>query len=108
VEGLRRLEAKQEFTACASVQEAGQTYRRQCDSAFEFISERLEAKAGTVLGKADAYEAYKQWAAKAGIPHPASQRAFNKRLGEVLGVVEGREDGVRVWAELAWKAEPVE
>lgn len=108
VAGLRRLEAQQEFTACPSVQEAGQTYRRQCDNAFEFISERLEAKPGATVSKTEAYKAYAQWAGDAGIPHPASQRAFNKRLGEVLGATEGRADGVRVWAGLDWKQELAE
>ena len=108
VEGLQRLEAQQEFTTCPSVQEAGQTYRRQCDNAFEFISERLEAKLEATVGKAVVYTKYKDWVQDAGIHHPASQRAFNKRLGEVLGVAEGRADGVRVWTGLAWKTEQAE
>ena len=108
VAGLRRLEQQQEFTNCPSVQEAGQTYRRQCDNAFEFISERLEAKPGATVSKVEVYEAYKQWVGAAGIHHPASQRAFNKRLGEVLGVVEARANGTRVWAGLSWQAERVE
>ena len=106
--GLQRLEAQQDFSTCASVQEAGQSYRRQCDNAFEFISERLEASPGATVRKVEVYKVYAQWVGTAGIHHAASQRAFNKRLGEVLGVVEARADGARVWAGLAWKSEPVE
>jgi len=108
VEGLRRLEAQQEFTACPSVLEAGQTYRRQCDNAFEFISERLEAKPGATVGKDDVYTKYKSWVQEAGIHHSASRPAFNKRLSAVFGGVERRADGVRVWTGLAWKTEQAE
>ncbi|MCX5794229.1 MAG: phage/plasmid primase, P4 family [Elusimicrobia bacterium] len=106
--GLRRLEEQQDFSTCASIQEAGQSYRRQCDHAFEFISERLETKSGEAVGKAEVYQKYKEWGQKAGIPHPASQQAFNKRLREVLGAKEGRADGVRVWPGVFWKSESVE
>lgn len=105
VEGLRRLEAQQAFTVCASVQEAGQTYRRQCDSAFEFISERLGTDLVSSLGKKAVYLEYSNWVPTAGLGAPVSQRVFNRRLGEVLGVVEKRVDGARFWAGLTWKVE---
>ncbi|MBI3549880.1 MAG: primase C-terminal domain-containing protein [Elusimicrobia bacterium] len=101
--GLRRLESQQDFSACASVLEASQTYRRQCDSAFEFITECLELRRGTSIGKTEAHEKYTQWCYDTGAPQPVNQRAFNKRLTEILGVSEGRADGMRVWTGLSWK-----
>lgn len=108
VEGLRRLEAQQAFTICASVQEAGQTYQRKCDNALEFISEYLGTNLVSSLGKTAVYKKYLSWVPAAGSGTPVSQQAFNKRLEVVLGVTEKRVDGVRVWAGLIWKAEPVE
>ncbi len=105
VAGLRRLEEQQEFSDCPSVKEAGQAYRRQCDSAFEFISERLEADLVSWVGKTDAYQGYAKWAQEAGIGHAASQKAFNKRLKETLRAGEGREAGVRVWTGIRWRSE---
>lgn len=105
VEGLRRLEAQQEFTACASVQEAGQTYRRQCDSALEFINSCLEADTVGSIGKQKLYEGYQAWCVEAGIPAMAGQRDFNSRLETTLHATEGREDGKRVWRGLRWRAE---
>ena len=101
--GLQRLESQEGFTACASVQEASQAYRRQCDSAVEFISECLELREGSSIRKSDAYEKYSQWSHQTGAQQPVNQRAFNKRLIEVLGVSEGRAAGVRVWAGVSWK-----
>jgi len=111
VEGLRRLEDQQEFTACASVLEAGQSYRRQSDPAFEFISERLEAKRGSVLGKTEVYESFKQWAVAAGMHCPDSPTALNQRIVQHFGasVAEKRMHRSghfdRVWAGLGWKSE---
>jgi phage/plasmid-associated DNA primase len=105
IKGLQRLEARQEFTTCPSVQEAGQVYRRQCDNAFEFVSEHLEAKLTDNLGKVDLYDKYIRWAQDAGIQHPANQRTFNKRISDTFEVAEGRANGVRVWTGLAWKPE---
>ena len=105
VAGLRRLEAQQEFTACASVQEAGQTYRRQCDSALEFINTRLETDTVGTIGKQGLYEGYQDWSKEAGIPAPAGQRDFNARLEATLGVTEGRVEGQRVWRGLRWRVE---
>lgn len=105
VEGLRRLEAQQEFTACASVKESGQTYRRQCDSALEFINTRLEADTVATVGKQGLYEGYQTWCKDAGIPAPAGQRDFNARLEAMLGVTEVREAGKRVWRGLRWRTE---
>jgi putative DNA primase/helicase len=109
VEGLRRLEAQQGFTTCASVQAAGEAYRRQCDPAIEFISERLEATPGSVLGKTEVYDMFKQWTVAAGRQSPESQAALNQRLVQVLCVVEKRMRRAgrfeRVWVGLSWKAE---
>ena len=111
VDGLRRLETQQAFTVCGSVKAAGETYRRQCDPAFEFISERLDAIPRSVLGKAEVYEMFKQWSVAEGKTSPDSQIAFNKRLTQVFGagVAEKRIQRAgrfeRVWIGLGWKAE---
>lgn len=105
VAGLRRLEDQQGFSDCPSVRDAGQQYRRQCDSAFEFISERMEADPVSLVGKTETYQTYAKWAQEAGIGHAASQKAFNKRLKETLKAGEGRESGARVWTGIRWRSE---
>ncbi|OIO04653.1 MAG: hypothetical protein AUJ52_14815 [Elusimicrobia bacterium CG1_02_63_36] len=105
--GLRRLEAQAGFTESSSVSAATEKYRRQCDNVYEFIEERLRVVQGHTLAKAETYEAYKAWAAEIGVPHPVSQKTFNKRLSETLAVREGREvaEGgrkLRVWLGLGW------
>ena len=107
VAGLRRLEDQQEFSLCPSVMEAGQAYRTQCDSAYEFITANIELSKDSIASKQAVYDHYTQWCAGAGIPHPASQRGFNKRFQEVLKVLERRDvlgrrvwDGVRLRLEL--------
>lgn len=105
--GLRRLEAQAGFTECVSVRAATEKYRRQCDNVYEFIEEKLRVVQGRTLAKSETYEAYKTWATEIGVPHPVSQKTFNKRLSEILAVQEGREvadDGkkLRVWLGLGW------
>jgi P4 family phage/plasmid primase-like protien len=101
--GLRRLEQKQGFTECRTVTEAGQQYRRQCDSAFEFISERLEVDFLSSVGKTEAYERYVRWAIGSGLLHPVSQMVFNRRVMDVLKTSEVRESNVRVWSSVGWR-----
>ena len=103
--GLRRLEAAQGFTDCASVREASQQYRLQCDSALEFINARLEADTLATVSKQGLYEGYQTWCVSSGLPTPAGQRDFNSRLTATLKVTEGREDGKRVWRGLQWRTE---
>lgn len=105
--GLRRLEAQIGFSECASVMEATENYRRQCDNVYEFANEVLQAARGQFLVKEETYKAYKAWCEEAGISHPLSQKNFNKRLCDTMGIREGRQvldDGKkhRVWEGLAW------
>jgi putative DNA primase/helicase len=106
VDGLQRLEAQQDFTVCASVQEAGQTYRMECDPIFKFISEYLDLKLGSVLSKAEVYKKYSDL-----IFPSESAGVFNKRVTEAMGVIEKRMERAgrfeRVWSGLAWKTEPI-
>ncbi|MBI4064536.1 MAG: hypothetical protein HY401_09605 [Elusimicrobia bacterium] len=108
--GLKRLESNQGFTDCPSVLAATEKYRKQCDNVYEFTREKLEVASGQMLTKEETYAGYKGWCEEAGIPHPVSQKSFNKRLAEVLGIREGREvmpDGKkrRVWFGLTWASE---
>ncbi|MEK7287364.1 MAG: phage/plasmid primase, P4 family, partial [Elusimicrobiota bacterium] len=110
VAGLKRLEANQGFTDCPSVLAATEKYRKQCDNVYEFTREKLEVSSGQIIAKEETYAGYKSWCEEAGIPHPVSQKSFNKRLSEVLGIREGREvmpDGKkrRVWHGLTWASE---
>lgn len=111
--GLKRLEAQVGFTDCMSVRAATEKYRRQCDNVFEFIEEKLRVIQGQTLTKSEAYAAYKEWSVEIGVPHPVSQKTFNKRLSEILTIREGREiaeDGKkrRVWLGLGWTEESPE
>lgn len=110
--GLRRLEKQQGFTPSQSIVKAGEEYRRQCDSGYEFISEKLEASLGAKLGKDSVYRIYSSWCQENGIVNPASQAHFNKQLKEMLGVVERIDRSTpgkapRVWKGLRLKASDV-
>ena len=105
--GLRRLDAQQGFTDCPSVLAATEKYRRQCDNLYEFVREKLQVASGCSLTKEEVYKAYKAWCEDSGVPHPLSQRSFNKRISETSGVREAREvlaDGKkhRVWQGFSW------
>lgn len=101
--GLGRLEAQQRFSDCPSVVAAGQRYRRDCDSAFEFIQEKLDAKPTSTLPKDDIYKHYCKWAEAEGISYPVSRQVFNARIEAVLGVKEVRERNHRVWLGVGFK-----
>ncbi|MFA5161924.1 MAG: phage/plasmid primase, P4 family [Elusimicrobiales bacterium] len=106
--GLRRLEEQQGFSDCVSVREAGNRYRKDCDSAFQFAEERLEKAEGRELGKAVVYEVYKQWCEAEGL-RPVSVRNFNKRLADSMKLAEGRamldRQRQRVWIGVWWSDE---
>jgi len=104
--GLRRLDAQQGFTDCASVLAATEKYRRQCDNVYEFMRDKVQVCSGHSLPKEEVYKGYKSWCEEVGVSHPLSQRGFNKRLSETSGVRESREvlDGKkhRVWQGISW------
>ena len=91
------------FSECLSVMEAGEQYRKQCDSTYEFINERLEPSTESNLGKAEVYKAYTEWCQESGIRFPASQTAFNKRLKEAWGVTEGIDRSIPGKAPRVWR-----
>ncbi len=107
IEGLKRLEERQGFSECPSILKTTEQYRKQCDSAYEYIQERLERRVGTKLSKDEVYRNYRAWCMDRGI-YQVGQTSFNTKLVDTLGVKESRPttaDGkrLRVWEEVGWK-----
>lgn len=106
INGLRRLESNLSFTDCDSVRLATEHYRVVCDQVYEFAQEKLVARKGATLKRAEVFSAYELWAAESGTT-PLKIRNFNKRLSEIMGCSEGRirVDGAQphVWFDIDWK-----
>lgn len=99
--GLRRLTDQGRFTASASSTEAIEEYRRECNSAYDFLREfcRFDNPDGWIA-KAILYSRYRGWSEDTG-RKPMSSREFNRTL-RTLNVREVRHGEARGWGGVWW------
>lgn len=96
VEGLRRLHDQRGFTKSKSCADSLEEYRRECNSAYDFLQENCTFEDPTAwTPKSDIYDNYKAWAKEAGRKF-MSEREFNKTVVG-LNVVSVRHGAARGW-----------
>jgi len=99
--GLRRLHTQKGFTQCESVQKSVDRYKRDCNSALDFILEFCDFHANSWISRHDLYEPYQDWCTKEGMK-PMSAKTFAGAARTIKGVFE-HKNTVHGWKGLTWK-----
>ncbi len=100
VVGLRRLLERGRFTIPTSSKDALEDYRRDCNSAYDFLRECCREEVNGWIPGPIFYERYKVWSEETG-RKPMSTREFNKTIRS-SNVREVRRGEARGWGGLAW------
>lgn len=101
ISGLRRLMERGRFSSSPSSLEAIEEYRRECNSAYDFIREYCTFDDPTGwISKQDLYGRYKAWCGDSTRKAMAS-RGFAKSL-ETMNVRSVRHGEARGWGGIAW------
>jgi putative DNA primase/helicase len=102
VAGLRRLMERGRFIPPASSIDAIEEYRRDCNSAYDFLREccRTDDPNGW-LAKNILYERYRAWSEDEG-RKPMSAREFARTVQNVPNVRDARHGSARGWGGLSW------
>lgn len=102
VEGLRRLDARGRFILPASSVTAIEDYRRDCNSAYDFLREacRFDDPNGW-LPKNLLYERYRLWSEEEG-RKPMSAREFARTVQTMPNVRSIRHGSGRGWGGIFW------
>jgi P4 family phage/plasmid primase-like protien len=101
LEGLSRLISQGRFTPSANSTEALEEYRRECNSAYDFLKEfcRFDNPDGWIA-KSILYSRYRGWSDDSG-RKPMSSREFNRTL-KTLNVRDVRHGEARGWGGVWW------
>lgn len=100
VDGLERLMTRGRFTIPGSSKNALEEYRRDCNSAYDFLRECCRDDASGWLAGPIVYDRYKVWSEEGG-RKSMSAREFNKTL-RGANVREVRRGEARGWGGLTW------
>lgn len=100
VAGLRRLLDRSRFTVPSSSKAALEDYRRDCNSAYDFLRECCREETNGWLAGPVFYDRYKVWSEETG-RKAMSTREFNKTI-RGSNVREVRRGEARGWGGLAW------
>lgn len=100
VAGLRRVLSAGRFTIPGSSRDALEEYRRDCNSAYDFLRDCCREEVNGWIAGPLVYERYKVWSEESG-RKPMSTREFNKTL-RGSNVREVRRGEARGWGGLAW------
>jgi putative DNA primase/helicase len=100
ISGLRRLMDRKVFTIPEVSKTALESYRRECNSAYDFIRESCSIRPGGWISKKSLYQIYFCWTRDSGVK-PLSKRNFNQTV-EGMSVQETARDGYPGWSGLAW------
>ncbi len=100
VGGLRRLIENTRFTIPGSSKDALEEYRRDCNSAYDFLRDCCREETNGWLAGPIFYDRYKVWSEESG-RKPMSTREFNKTI-RGANVREVRRGEARGWGGLAW------
>jgi P4 family phage/plasmid primase-like protien len=100
VAGLKRLLDRGRFVLPASSKNALEDYRRDCNSAYDFLRECCREEVNGWLAGPIVYDRYKVWSEESG-RKPMSTREFNKTI-RGSNVREVRRGEARGWGGLTW------
>jgi putative DNA primase/helicase len=99
--GLRRLMDQGKFSNSESSTAAIEEYRRECNSAYDFVKEHCTFDDPTSwISRRDVYVRYRSWCLESG-RRPMSDRGFAKSL-EALNVSVVRHADARGWGGISW------
>ena len=101
IDGLGRLMDRGRFTVPTSSKDALEEYRRDCNSAYDFIRDCCHEDANGWIAGPIMYDRYKVWSEEGG-RKPMSSREFNKTL-RGANVREVRRGEARGWGGLSWQ-----
>ncbi len=100
VGGLRRLLDRSRFTIPSSSKDALEEYRRDCNSAYDFLRECCREDSSGWIAGPTFYDRYKVWSEEGG-RKSMSHREFNKTI-RGANVREVRRGEARGWGGLSW------
>ena len=102
VVGLRRLTERRRFSPPASSVEAIEDYRRDCNSAYDFLREscRFDDPNGWIA-KNVLYDRYRAWSEDEG-RKAMSAREFGRTVQQMPNVRDARHGNGRGWGGLSW------
>lgn len=100
IAGLARLMERGRFVLPTSSRDALEDYRRDCNSAYDFLRECCREETNAWIAGPILYERYKVWSEEGG-RKPMSTREFNKTI-RGANVREVRHGDARGWGGLAW------
>lgn len=99
--GLRRLMDRGRFSPSGSVNDALEEYRRECNSAYDFLREACSfGSPESWVSKSSLYDYYRAWSGDTG-RRPMSSREFTRTL-KTMNVREVRHGHGRGWGGVAW------
>lgn len=99
--GLHRLMEQNRFSDSESSKAAIEEYRRECNSAYDFVKEYCTFDDPTAwIPKRDVYIRYRSWCLENG-RRPMADRGFSKSL-ESMNVSVVRHGEARGWGGIAW------
>lgn len=102
IKGLRRLRENKKFTMPASSLAEIESYRRECNSAYDFIVEHCAFEPDQWLAKKTMYQTYQVWCIDEGMKAMSSKH-FVKALDGINGLKMVQRDGYPGWKGLSWK-----
>jgi P4 family phage/plasmid primase-like protien len=100
INGIDRLMKRGRFTVPASSKDALEEYRRDCNSAYDFIRDCCKEDASGWIPGPLMYDRYKIWSEEGG-RKSMSSREFNKTI-RGANVREVRRGEARGWGGLSW------
>ncbi len=100
LEGLMRLESQNGFSVSRQVSEALESYRRENNSALNFIHQSCVLEVNAEITKRQLYEAYGEFCKQRGVLK-LGEIKFGKQVRSYCGVVEGKDNlGNHCWKGL--------
>jgi putative DNA primase/helicase len=80
LEGLARLNRYDQFTECASSNQALNLWRMEADQAAQFVEDCCELEADSSTASGELFRAYVAWADSNGIRHKLAHKTLTQRL----------------------------
>jgi P4 family phage/plasmid primase-like protien len=102
VAGLRRLMGRNRFTVPEISRQILENYRRECNSAYDFIRDVCALEPNGWIQKKTLYQKYVGWCQEVGVRQMAKKH-FNKTVETTQpGIRMAVRDGYDGWAGLTW------
>jgi len=101
IEGLRRLRDRGDFAVSGTLADAAEKWRRQSDSLYWFVSERIRERVGAVITKADLYGEYARFCEENGV-QAVTKNEVGHRLPQLLPAVRTKRVRIEGQIQACW------